>query len=220
MDICGSLGVFPHVYIDLEPRQVILQDILPLPTGILFLHISFLLFSVLRRTISSIGVHPKCVSTCRLFLPLALLYLPTVLPLQGLDFVQLLRILQLSFLTPNMLPYAILSLLFDFSTVLCLPFIYLLCQIPIDHNDSSVGTYQNRYWINDKHYSPGGPIFVYDTGETGAPQVLEINFANSSSWFEQMLEEFHGMGILWEHRYVEYICQINYLSWILQLTKI
>ena len=34
-----------------------------------------------------------------------------------------------------------------------------------------------------------------------------------------MLQEFHGMGILWEHRYVEHNCQINYHSWI-QLTEV
>ena len=103
MDICCSLEGFSHVYIDLDPRLVILQDILSVPTSIFCPHTCVFPFSALRGTISSIGVHQKCVSTCRFFLPLALLDFPTALLLQGLDFVQLLRILKISLITPSML---------------------------------------------------------------------------------------------------------------------
>ncbi|OJJ33236.1 hypothetical protein ASPWEDRAFT_114702 [Aspergillus wentii DTO 134E9] len=73
--------------------------------------------------------------------------------------------------------------------------------IPIDHNDSSVGTYQNRYWVTEDFYVPGGPVFVYDVGEADAEKTAKVYLTNTSSFFRNMLEEFHGLGIGWEHRY-------------------
>lgn len=73
-------------------------------------------------------------------------------------------------------------------------------QIPIDHNDSSVGTYQNRYWVNEEHYAPGGPVFLIDVGELPGETALEGRLFNSSSFYHEIMEEFHGMGIVWEHR--------------------
>lgn len=40
---------------------------------------------------------------------------------------------------------------------------------PLDHFDDSVGdTFQQRYWVNTRHYKPGvgGPVIVLDGGET------------------------------------------------------
>lgn len=74
--------------------------------------------------------------------------------------------------------------------------------MPIDHWNSSVGTYQNRYWVDDKHYKPGGPVFVYDAGETSADVFVQSQFKKPSI-LQQLLKEFHGMGIIWEHRYVD-----------------
>ncbi|RMJ24301.1 serine peptidase, family S28 [Aspergillus sp. HF37] len=73
--------------------------------------------------------------------------------------------------------------------------------ILIDHWNSSVGTYQNWYWVDDQHYRPGGPVFVYDGGERNAELFVHSQFGNSSSILQQMLREFHGIGIIWEHRY-------------------
>ncbi|KAJ5101402.1 hypothetical protein NUU61_003624 [Penicillium alfredii] len=74
-------------------------------------------------------------------------------------------------------------------------------SIPIDHANASVGTYQNRYWVSDEHYRLGGPVFVYDVGESNAESAAEHHLANDTSFFYHMLEEFGGMGIAWEHRY-------------------
>lgn len=84
----------------------------------------------------------------------------------------------------------------------CHPLI-LSCQIPIDHNDSSIGTYQNRYWVNEEHYTSGGPVFVLDSGESTGDSLAEHILFNSSTFFGSVLEEFHGMGLVWEHRYVK-----------------
>lgn len=75
----------------------------------------------------------------------------------------------------------------------------LTAQIPIDHDDPSIGMYQNRYWVTTKYYKPGGPVFVYDPGESAADDVAPTMFANSS-FFAEFLQEFNGIGIVWEHR--------------------
>ncbi|KAJ5594618.1 uncharacterized protein N7459_000826 [Penicillium hispanicum] len=74
-------------------------------------------------------------------------------------------------------------------------------SIPIDHEDVSLGTYENRYWVSDEWYQEGGPVFVYDVGETNAASSAKLHLANSSSFFVEMLKEFGGVGIVWEHRY-------------------
>lgn len=77
-----------------------------------------------------------------------------------------------------------------------------MSQLPIDHGNYSVGFYQNRYWASTKHYKEGGPVFVYDVGEAAAETSAQAHLGNSSSFFYQMLEEFSGVGIVWEHRFV------------------
>ena len=75
-------------------------------------------------------------------------------------------------------------------------------QIPIDHGNESVGTYQNRYWVNEQYYRPGGPIFVYDVGEASAESsAMAYLAANKTTFLSDILEEFNGMGIVWEHRF-------------------
>ncbi|KAJ5238379.1 hypothetical protein N7468_002998 [Penicillium chermesinum] len=74
-------------------------------------------------------------------------------------------------------------------------------EIPIDHTNQSVGTYQNRYWVSDQYYREGGPVFLYDVGETNASSPAKAYLGNSSSFLVEVLKEFGGMGIVWEHRY-------------------
>ncbi|KAL2866908.1 putative serine peptidase, family S28 [Aspergillus lucknowensis] len=73
-------------------------------------------------------------------------------------------------------------------------------SIPIDHDRPSHGTYQNRFWVNEAFYTPGGPIMVYDVGETNA-EGSASHLTSSASFFRNLLQEFHAMGIVWEHRY-------------------
>ncbi|CAI7609392.1 unnamed protein product [Penicillium glandicola] len=73
--------------------------------------------------------------------------------------------------------------------------------LPIDHNDSSVGTYQNRYWVTEEHYKEGGPVFLYDVGEGNAESSAQAYLGNTTTFFSQILDHFGGIGIVWEHRY-------------------
>ncbi|KAB8073646.1 serine carboxypeptidase S28-domain-containing protein [Aspergillus leporis] len=74
-------------------------------------------------------------------------------------------------------------------------------SVPIDHDDSSVGTYQNRYWVTTEFYKPGGPIFVLDGGEGDAYSTAQAYLGNADNFFAQYLKEFGGIGLVWEHRY-------------------
>lgn len=73
-------------------------------------------------------------------------------------------------------------------------------QIPIDHENSSLGTYKNRYWTLDQYYRQGGPVFVYDVGEANAAAPAKLYLGNSTLFFCELLQEFGGLGIVWEHR--------------------
>ncbi|CAI7578958.1 unnamed protein product [Penicillium bialowiezense] len=74
-------------------------------------------------------------------------------------------------------------------------------SLPIDHDNSSVGEYLNRYWVSEQFYKEGGPVFVFDVGESEAEGSAQGQLGNSSSFFSGMLKEFNGLGIVWEHRY-------------------
>jgi hypothetical protein len=41
---------------------------------------------------------------------------------------------------------------------------------------------------------------VYDVGESAAENAANEYLGNSSSFFVEMLSEFGGIGIVWEHR--------------------
>ncbi|KAL4867623.1 hypothetical protein BDV12DRAFT_118107 [Aspergillus spectabilis] len=73
-------------------------------------------------------------------------------------------------------------------------------SLPIDHENPSLGTYQNRFWANDAYYTPGGPVILYDAGETDA-ESSSSHLTSSTSFFRSMLQEFNAIGIVWEHRY-------------------
>ncbi|KAH8812723.1 serine carboxypeptidase S28-domain-containing protein [Xylogone sp. PMI_703] len=73
--------------------------------------------------------------------------------------------------------------------------------LPIDHENLSIGTYRNRFWVNDELYQPGGPVFIHDAGESNAERAAHTYLANGSSYLVDILKKFHGLGIVWEHRY-------------------
>ncbi|EEP79957.1 predicted protein [Uncinocarpus reesii 1704] len=73
-------------------------------------------------------------------------------------------------------------------------------ELPIDHKNPGA-KYKNRFWINDSHYKSGGPVFVFDGGEANAQRYADYYLVNETSFFVHLLEEFKGMGIVWEHRY-------------------
>lgn len=78
-------------------------------------------------------------------------------------------------------------------------------SIPVDHfNKSDTRMYNNRYWVNDTYYKPGGPVFLFDNGEEGvtdytAAKVLaEIDGTSSVM---ELAREYGGLALLWEDRY-------------------
>src|SRR5207237_1073002 len=72
-------------------------------------------------------------------------------------------------------------------------------ELPIDHFAECSDTYQNRYWVQEKWYKPGGPVFIFDGGEASA--AGDVSWMRGNTFFTRMLQEFGGMGVLWEHRY-------------------
>lgn len=81
-------------------------------------------------------------------------------------------------------------------------------SIPVDHfNESDTRVYSNRYWVNDTYYKPGGPVFLYDYGESGVTNYMAaivLAELNGTSSIMALAREYNGLAIAWEHRYYGY----------------
>ena len=75
--------------------------------------------------------------------------------------------------------------------------------LPINHFGQSPApyTFANRFWVVDQYYKPGGPVFVFDTGEASDGFLYYKYLTSNASFFNQYLQEFGAIGVLWEHRY-------------------
>lgn len=78
-------------------------------------------------------------------------------------------------------------------------------SVPIDHfhNDSlyephSNGTFDLRYWFDDRFYKPGGPVIVLGAGETSG--VGRLPFLQKGI-VAILAEATNGLGVILEHRY-------------------
>ena len=82
-------------------------------------------------------------------------------------------------------------------------------EIPLDNfaknGDQSAGTFFNRFWVAESAYQPGGPVFLYDVGEANAQPNALFRLQNETSFFKQIVDQYHGIGIVWEHRYCKFI---------------
>lgn len=78
-------------------------------------------------------------------------------------------------------------------------------EMPVDHfNASDDRTYQNRYWVNDTYYQPGGPVFLYDAGEGGVTPGLVLVILSEivgNSTPMALAQKYNGVAIVWEHRF-------------------
>lgn len=78
-------------------------------------------------------------------------------------------------------------------------------SMPVDHfNEDDARTYNNRFWVNDTYYQPGGPVFLFDEGEASVTDASVDAFLAETHGLSAVMEltrSFHGMAILWEHRY-------------------
>ncbi|KAI5815148.1 serine peptidase, family S28 [Pyronema omphalodes] len=94
------------------------------------------------------------------------------------------------------------GMLWDTEAQAFTPKVYWLnVSLPIDHDDPSVGNFSNRYWVVDEFYEPGGPIFTFDTGESNGGDAYLGYMTRNTTFFYKYLQEFKGLGIVWEHRY-------------------
>ncbi|KAM0328804.1 hypothetical protein ACHAQA_005218 [Verticillium albo-atrum] len=78
-------------------------------------------------------------------------------------------------------------------------------SVPVDHfhNETRYEPHTNdtfplRYWINKKHYRPGGPVFLLAAGETTAADRLGFLDHGIIAQFSRAT---NGLGVVLEHRY-------------------
>jgi hypothetical protein len=86
------------------------------------------------------------------------------------------------------------------------PIIPEYVELPIDNfapnkEYSYQGTFFNRYWVDTTGYKAGGPVFLYDVGEANAEPNALFRLQNETSFFKQLVDQFGGIGIVWEHRF-------------------
>jgi hypothetical protein len=81
-------------------------------------------------------------------------------------------------------------------------------ELPIDNFAASKnqkfayeGTFYNRYWVAQSAYKPGAPVFIYDAGEANAETNALFRLQNTTSFFKQLVDQYNGIGIVWEHRF-------------------
>jgi len=43
---------------------------------------------------------------------------------------------------------------------------------PVDHNDTSIGTFKQKYYIATEFYTPGGPILLFQGEESTLTECL------------------------------------------------
>lgn len=62
--------------------------------------------------------------------------------------------------------------------------------------------FNNSYWVSTKYYKPGGPVFLFDAGEGNGADLVPLFTYGAPDIYTDFLREFHGLGIIWEHRCV------------------
>jgi hypothetical protein len=70
--------------------------------------------------------------------------------------------------------------------------------------NNKAGTFNNRFWVAQSAYKPGGPVFLYDVGEANAEGNALFRLQNETSFFKQFVDQYNGIGIVWEHRYCKW----------------
>lgn len=78
-------------------------------------------------------------------------------------------------------------------------------SLKLDHFGKSKDTFNNRFWVAESGYKAGGPVFIYDVGEADASGSWQFRLQNETSFFKQIVDQFGGIGIVWEHRFCEFI---------------
>ncbi|KAI0332896.1 peptidase S28 [Cubamyces sp. BRFM 1775] len=76
--------------------------------------------------------------------------------------------------------------------------VYYFDQL-IDHDDPTLGTFQQRYWVSAQYYQPGGPILLMSGGEGDATDL--IGYLTNYTITGWLAEKLNGTVILMEHRF-------------------
>ncbi|EJU00458.1 peptidase S28 [Dacryopinax primogenitus] len=80
---------------------------------------------------------------------------------------------------------------------------------PLDHFSSQSPQWAQRYWLNARYYTPGGPVFLFDTGEGPG----EDRFGVLDTGIVAILaRETGGMAVVLEHRYYGQSMPVSNLS--------
>ncbi|KAF4569423.1 hypothetical protein EYR36_009214 [Pleurotus pulmonarius] len=76
-------------------------------------------------------------------------------------------------------------------------------DIPLDHFSNSTQTFKNRFWVNDTYFEPGGPVFLFDSGEQDAAPLhpYYLQEYHGLSAVMRLAKRYKGLAILWEHRF-------------------
>ena len=53
---------------------------------------------------------------------------------------------------------------------------------PLDHFVDTGFTFEQRYWLSDRHYKPGGPVIVFEAGEGPATSACPSSTPASSTY--------------------------------------
>ncbi|KAF9219959.1 hypothetical protein BS17DRAFT_716083 [Gyrodon lividus] len=79
--------------------------------------------------------------------------------------------------------------------------VYYFNQL-IDHNNPSLGTFQQRYWMDWEFYEAGGPIVFMTPGETNADGYE--GYLTNDTINGMIAQQQHGAAVLVEHRFFGY----------------
>ncbi|KAI0084544.1 peptidase S28 [Irpex rosettiformis] len=69
---------------------------------------------------------------------------------------------------------------------------------PLDHFEDTGFSFQQRYWVDDRYYKPGGPVIVLDSGESSGQGRLPYL---QQGIVQILANATNGLGIVLEHRY-------------------
>ena len=69
---------------------------------------------------------------------------------------------------------------------------------PLDHFSDTGFTFEQHYWLSDRHYKPGGPVIVFEAGEGPGDERIPIL---DTGIVDILANATNGLGIILEHRY-------------------
>ena len=69
---------------------------------------------------------------------------------------------------------------------------------PLDHFADTGFTFEQHYWLSDRHYKPGGPVIVFEAGEGPGDERMPIL---DTGIVDILAKATNGLGVVLEHRY-------------------